>query len=76
MNIYIFDCPNPKGHFGYGHSDICYFSVPAHEVAQRVFTRYTNEDLALSVGEAVERALESFQPKPHVDAGYYEPIRD
>ena len=76
MNIYIFDCPNPKGHFGYGHSGICYFAVPASEVAERAFTRYTNEDLALSVHESVRRALESFQPAPHADAGYYEPIRD
>ena len=76
MNIYVFDCPNPKGHFGYGHADICYFPVPTSEVAQRTFSRYTDEELGLSVSEAVVSALESFQPTPHPDAGYSEPVRD
>ena len=74
MQIYIFDCPNPKGHFGYGHSDICYFGVPLHEVANRTSTRVLNADMG--VYEAVTSALESFQPAPHPDAGYSEPIRD
>ena len=76
MQVYIFDCPNPKGHFGYGHSDICYFGVPLHEVANRTFTRYTDEEACMGIHEAVTSALESFQPGRHPDAGYSEPIRD
>lgn len=75
-SIYIFDCPNPKGHFGYGHSDICYFPVPDSEVADRTFTRYTEHGSGLSVRESVLYALESFRPKPHPDTGYSEPILD
>ena len=76
MKVYIFDCPNPKGHFGYGHSDICYFGVPIHEVANRTFARYVDEDAGKSIHESVTSALESFQPPTHPDAGYSEPIRD
>ena len=51
MNVYIFDCPNPKGHFGYGHSDICYFPVPAKEIADRTFDRYVDEEAGMGVQE-------------------------
>ena len=76
MNIYIFDCPNPKGHFGYGHTDICYLRVEASEIAERTFRRYVDEEACMGVHEAVTSALESFQPTPHPDANYSEPIRD
>jgi len=73
--FYIFDCPNPKGHFGYGHSHVCYFPVGARELADRVFQRYTKPD-GQSVHKSVLEALDSFQPTPHPDSGYSEPIRD
>ena len=79
MNVYICDCPNPKGHFGYGHSDICYFPVPANEVAKRAINHLPRFDYLSceeATCEAVVSALESFQPAPHPDAGYSEPIRD
>ena len=66
-----------KGHFGYGHGAACYFPSPplSELLAERVFHRYTTRP-PMSIYEAVIDALESFQPTPHPDAGYTEPIRD
>lgn len=76
MIVYYFHCPHPKAHFGYGHTDSCYHMIKGQEVAERAFERYTDEEACMGVHEAVISALESFQPEPHPDANYSEPIRD
>ena len=76
MVIWIHSCKNPKGHFGYGCGSGCFEAVPAAEVADEAFDRYVDGEACMGVHEAVVSALESFQPTPHPDAGYSEPIRD
>ncbi len=76
--LYVFNCVNPKGHFGYGHSGVCFNSVSGQVIADRAFELYTAEGSALGVHEAVVAAVQAINAAvvPHKDAGYYEPIRD
>ena len=56
-NVYVFHCPNPGRHYGYGHSfELCYHPVSFATIADRVFDEYStnSETIRQTVIEALD----------------------